>query len=60
MIVSQALTLFSTPVIYLSLDRLRLRLARRRNPQQEAVPYHAENVEAQPLFALSRVPGRVR
>ena len=46
MIVSQALTLFSTPVIYLSFDRLRLRVAWWRNPQQEAVPHYAENVEA--------------
>jgi multidrug efflux pump len=30
LLVSQAMTLYTTPVIYLYLDRLRLRLARRR------------------------------
>jgi multidrug efflux pump len=33
LIVSQALTLFTTPVVYLYLDRFRLRLAGRRRPQ---------------------------
>ncbi len=32
LIVSQALTLYTTPVVYLALDRLRLRVARRRRP----------------------------
>jgi multidrug efflux pump len=36
LIVSQALTLYTTPVVYLFFDRLRLRFGRK----QQAVPYH--------------------
>ncbi len=32
LIVSQILTLYTTPIVYLTLDRLRLRVARRRTP----------------------------
>jgi multidrug efflux pump len=33
LIVSQMLTLYTTPVVYLSLDRLRLRFKRERMPE---------------------------
>ena len=46
LIVSQVLTLFSTPVIYLWFDRLRLRLGRWRTRQRETARYHAENMDA--------------
>jgi multidrug efflux pump len=39
LIMSQALTLFTTPVIYLYLDRLRLRLGRKRlAPDPDQLP----------------------
>jgi multidrug efflux pump len=38
LIVSQALTLFTTPVIYLYMDRIRLRVARWRGVHQKAKP----------------------
>ena len=38
LLVSQALTLYTTPVIYLFMDRLRLRLTRRRHAGFEARP----------------------
>jgi len=38
LIVSQALTLFTTPVIYLYLDRLRLRMSSRRSGVRELRP----------------------
>ena len=38
LIVSQLLTLYTTPVVYLSLDRLRLRLARWREGRAHAAP----------------------
>ncbi len=38
LIVSQMLTLFTTPVVYLYLDRLRLRLSRRRRIEPEEAP----------------------
>ncbi|HZR31229.1 MAG TPA: multidrug efflux RND transporter permease subunit [Terriglobales bacterium] len=38
LIVSQALTLFTTPVIYLYLDRLRLRMSSRRSGVQQLSP----------------------
>ena len=37
LIVSQMLTLFTTPVIYLSLDRLRLRFSRRSGRRRPAL-----------------------
>jgi multidrug efflux pump subunit AcrB len=40
LLVSQLLTLYTTPVVYLSLDRLRLRLERWR--QRRALPAAAE------------------
>ena len=36
LIVSQMLTLFTTPVVYLALDRLRLRVSRRREAKRGA------------------------
>jgi len=36
LLVSQALTLFTTPVVYLYMDRLRLFLVRRKQPSQPA------------------------
>jgi multidrug efflux pump len=38
LIVSQALTLFTTPVVYLYMDRIRLRVARRRGAHRKAEP----------------------
>jgi multidrug efflux pump len=38
LIVSQALTLFTTPVVYLYLDRIRLRMARWRTAHRKAEP----------------------
>jgi hypothetical protein len=38
LLLSQALTLFTTPVIYLYLDRLGLRLARRRGKERDKPP----------------------
>jgi multidrug efflux pump len=38
LIVSQALTLFTTPVVYLYLDRMRLRVSRWRGAHRTAVP----------------------
>jgi len=38
LLVSQALTLYTTPVIYLFMDRLRLRLTRRRHAGFETRP----------------------
>jgi multidrug efflux pump len=38
LIVSQALTLFTTPVVYLYLDRIRLRVARWRTAHRKAEP----------------------
>jgi HAE1 family hydrophobic/amphiphilic exporter-1 len=38
LIVSQALTLFTTPVIYIYLDRLSGWLARRRRPAEQPQP----------------------
>jgi multidrug efflux pump len=38
LIVSQMLTLFTTPVVYVYMDRLRIRLARRKDEPQEARP----------------------
>ncbi len=38
LIVSQALTLFTTPVVYLYLDRIRLRVARWRTAHRKPVP----------------------
>jgi multidrug efflux pump len=37
LIVSQLLTLYTTPVVYLSLDRLRLRWERRRGEEHDAL-----------------------
>jgi multidrug efflux pump subunit AcrB len=42
LLVSQALTLYTTPVIYLYLERLRQRLTRRRHRPPEATPAPAE------------------
>jgi multidrug efflux pump len=36
--VSQALTLFTTPVVYLYLDRIRLRVARWRSAHRKSQP----------------------
>jgi len=38
LLVSQLLTLYTTPVVYLYLDRMRLRFLRRRPQQVEATP----------------------
>jgi multidrug efflux pump len=38
LIVSQALTLFTTPVIYLYMDRIRLRVGRWRGAQRKQQP----------------------
>jgi multidrug efflux pump len=38
LIVSQALTLFTTPVVYLFFDRLRARFARKKKVVARAVP----------------------
>jgi multidrug efflux pump subunit AcrB len=38
LIVSQALTLFTTPVVYLYLDRIRLRVARWRSAHRKSQP----------------------
>jgi multidrug efflux pump len=38
LIVSQALTLFTTPVVYLYMDRIRLRVARWRGAHRKAEP----------------------
>jgi multidrug efflux pump len=38
LIVSQVLTLYTTPVVYLMLDRLHRRLSRRRGPEPTAAP----------------------
>jgi len=38
LIVSQVLTLYTTPVVYLMLDRLHRRLSRRRGPEPSAAP----------------------
>jgi multidrug efflux pump len=38
LIVSQALTLFTTPVVYLYLDRIRLRVARWRGAHRKSQP----------------------
>ena len=38
LIVSQALTLFTTPVVYLYMDRLRLHVGRALRPSGESVP----------------------
>ncbi|HSK45783.1 MAG TPA: efflux RND transporter permease subunit, partial [Candidatus Binatia bacterium] len=38
LIVSQALTLFTTPVVYLYMDRIRLRVARWRGSHRKAEP----------------------
>jgi len=38
LIVSQALTLFTTPVVYLYMDRIRLRVARWRGENRKAEP----------------------
>jgi multidrug efflux pump len=38
LIVSQALTLFTTPVVYLYMDRIRLRFARRRDAHRKSEP----------------------
>jgi multidrug efflux pump len=38
LIVSQALTLFTTPVVYLYMDRIRLRVARWRGVQRKQQP----------------------
>ena len=38
LIVSQALTLFTTPVVYLYMDRIRLRFARRRGEHRKTEP----------------------
>ncbi|MCU1333698.1 MAG: acriflavin resistance protein, partial [Candidatus Angelobacter sp.] len=38
LIVSQALTLFTTPVIYLYMDRIRLRVAHRRSAHRKTEP----------------------
>jgi multidrug efflux pump len=38
LLVSQVLTLYTTPVVYLYMDRLRLKLARRRVEAQHTVP----------------------
>lgn len=40
LIVSQILTLYTTPVVYLCLDRLRLRAARHQRPQQAGIEQH--------------------
>jgi multidrug efflux pump len=37
LLVSQVLTLYTTPVVYLALDRLRLRVARRREGRRTAM-----------------------
>jgi multidrug efflux pump len=42
LIVSQALTLFTTPVVYLYMDRLRLRFARKRVPAISPSPHSAD------------------
>jgi multidrug efflux pump subunit AcrB len=42
LIVSQALTLFTTPVVYLYLDRIRLRVARWRAAHRKAEPLLGE------------------
>ena len=42
LIVSQLLTLYTTPVVYFSLDRLRLRWKRERAPQLAARPRRIE------------------
>jgi multidrug efflux pump subunit AcrB len=38
LMVSQVLTLFNVPVVYLYMDRLRAKLARRKTPAQHPVP----------------------
>jgi multidrug efflux pump len=38
LIVSQMLTLYTTPVVYLSLDRLRIRWARSRHKAPDQLP----------------------
>jgi multidrug efflux pump len=38
LIVSQALTLFTTPVVYLYMDRLRLHVGRTLGPSGETLP----------------------
>jgi hydrophobic/amphiphilic exporter-1 (mainly G- bacteria), HAE1 family len=47
LVLSQALTLFTTPVIYLYLDQLSLWLKRRRGHSE--IPAHADEAPAQPL-----------
>jgi multidrug efflux pump len=42
LIVSQALTLFTTPVVYLYMDRMRLRFARKARPAISASPSSAD------------------
>jgi HAE1 family hydrophobic/amphiphilic exporter-1 len=42
LVMSQLLTLYITPVIYLYLDRVDRMLKRRLEPQLEEVPEHAE------------------
>jgi hypothetical protein len=38
LMVSQVLTLFNVPVVYLYMDRLRAKLARRKTPAQHPMP----------------------
>ncbi|MFI4982071.1 MAG: efflux RND transporter permease subunit, partial [Nevskiales bacterium] len=42
LLVSQVLTLFTTPVIYLQFDRLAKRLAARKRPSEDAPPFSPE------------------
>jgi multidrug efflux pump subunit AcrB len=42
LIVSQALTLFTTPVVYLYMDRFRLRFARKHRPAISPSPSSAD------------------
>ena len=56
LIVSQALTLFTTPVVYLYLDRLSLWLKRRRKPQPAGVAQTAQAAR-KPQAAQAAHPG---